>query len=74
MAEILREHFFIAEFCWSSLLYISIAYYMQKGGGWVQIACEIAYLLNSILAKENSAIELYPTFLMVVQRHLENIQ
>ena len=30
----------------SSLLYISIAYYMQKGGGWVQIACKIAYLLN----------------------------
>ena len=26
----------------SSLLYISIAYYMQKGGGWVQIA----YVLN----------------------------
>ena len=24
----------------SSLLYISIAYYMQKGGGWVQIACK----------------------------------
>ena len=31
---------------WSSLLYISIAYYMQKGGGWVQIACKIAYVLN----------------------------
>ena len=30
----------------SSLLYISIAYYMQKGGGWVQIACKIAYILN----------------------------
>ena len=30
----------------SSLLYISIAYYMQKGGGWVQIACKIAYVLN----------------------------
>ena len=30
----------------SSLLYISIAYYMQKGGGWVQIACQIAYVLN----------------------------
>ena len=28
------------------LLYISIAYYMQKGGGWVQIACKIAYVLN----------------------------
>ena len=27
-------------------LYISIAYYMQKGGGWVQIACKIAYVLN----------------------------
>ena len=30
----------------SSLLYISIAFYMQKGGGWVQIACKIAYVLN----------------------------
>ena len=30
----------------SSLLYISIAYYMQKGGGWVQIACKFAYVLN----------------------------
>ena len=30
----------------SSLLYISIAYYMQKGGGWVQIACKTAYVLN----------------------------
>ena len=30
----------------SSLLFISIAYYMQKGGGWVQIACKIAYILN----------------------------
>ena len=29
----------------SSLLYISIAYYMQKGGG-VQIACQVAYVLN----------------------------
>ena len=23
-----------------------IAYYMQKGGRWVQIACKIAYVLN----------------------------
>ena len=30
----------------SSLLYISIAYYMQKGGWWVQIACKIGYVLN----------------------------
>ena len=30
----------------SSLLYISIAYYMQKGGGWVQITCKIAYVIN----------------------------
>ena len=30
----------------SSLLYIFIAYYMQKGDGWVQIACKIAYALN----------------------------
>ena len=30
----------------SSLLYISIAYYMQKEGGWVQIACKIAHVLN----------------------------
>ena len=30
----------------SSLLYISIAYHMQKGGGWVQIACKIVYVLN----------------------------
>ena len=28
----------------SSLLYICIAHYMQKG--WVQIACKIAYVLN----------------------------
>ena len=31
----------------SSLLYISIVYYMQKGGGWVQIACKIAYMVKS---------------------------
>ena len=30
----------------SSLIYISIAYYMQKWGGWVQIACTISYVLN----------------------------
>ena len=33
----------------SSLLYISIAYYMQKGGGGgegVQKACKIAYVIN----------------------------
>ena len=31
----------------TSLLYISIGYYiMQKWGGWVQIACKIAYVLN----------------------------
>ena len=30
----------------STLLYISIAYYMQKGSGWVQKACKIAYILN----------------------------
>ena len=32
----------------SSLLYISIAYYMQEagGGGGVQKACKIAYTLN----------------------------
>ena len=30
----------------SNLPYISIAYYMQKGGGWVQIACKSAYVLN----------------------------
>ena len=30
----------------SSLLYIFIAYYMQKGGEGVQIACKIAYVLN----------------------------
>ena len=30
----------------SSLLYISIAYNMQKGGEGVQIACKIAYVLN----------------------------
>ena len=52
----------------SNLLYTSIAYYLQKGGGWVQIACEIAYVLNGrSLAKENSAIDFYPTFLTVVQ-------
>ena len=33
----------------SSLLYISIAYVMQKGGGWVKIACKIAYVLNGRL-------------------------
>ena len=30
----------------SCLLYISIAYYMQKGGKGVQRACQIAYILN----------------------------
>ena len=30
----------------SRLPYISIAYNMQKGGEWVQIACKIAYVLN----------------------------
>ena len=30
----------------SSLLYISIAYNMQKGGGWVQIAYKNTYVLN----------------------------
>ena len=30
----------------SSLLYISIAYYMQKGGEGVQKACKIAYVIN----------------------------
>ena len=30
----------------SGLLYISIAYYMQKGGEVVQIACKIAYVIN----------------------------
>ena len=30
----------------SSLLYISIAYCMQKGGEGVQIACKIAYVIN----------------------------
>ena len=30
----------------SNLLYISIAYYMQKGGEGVQTACKIAYVLN----------------------------
>ena len=30
----------------SSLLYISIEYYMQKGVEGVQIACKIAYILN----------------------------
>ena len=30
----------------SSLLYISMAYYMQKVVGSVQIACKIAYVLN----------------------------
>ena len=29
-----------------SLLGIPSAYYMQKGGGWFQIACKIAYVLN----------------------------
>ena len=37
----------------SSLLYISIAYYMQKRGGWVQIACKIAYILNGRSPIEN---------------------
>ena len=30
----------------SSLLYMSIAYYMQKGGEGVPIACKFAYVLN----------------------------
>ena len=25
---------------------LSIAYYMQKEGGWVQLACKIAHILN----------------------------
>ena len=29
-----------------SLLYISIAYYMQKGGEGVQIACKNSYVIN----------------------------
>ena len=41
----------------SSLLYISIAYYMQKGGEGVQIACKIAYILNG---RPHSAIYTYP--------------
>ena len=37
----------------SSLLYISIVYYMLKGGEGVQIACKIAYVLNGrLLGKE----------------------
>ena len=40
----------------SSLLYISIAYYMQKGGGWVQIACKIAYVLNGRPLEHNAVI------------------
>ena len=34
----------------------SIAYYMQKGGGWIQIACKIAFVLNGrpfIVLKRN---------------------
>ena len=30
----------------SSLLHVSFAHYMQKGGEGVQIACKIAYVLN----------------------------
>ena len=33
----------------SGLLYISIAYYMQKGGKGVKIACKIVYILNGRL-------------------------
>ena len=31
---------------WSHILYIFTAYYMQKGGKGVQIACKISYVLN----------------------------
>ena len=38
----------------SSLLYIFIAYYMQKGRKGVQIACKIAYVLNGRPLKNES--------------------
>ena len=37
----------------SSLLYISIAFYMQKGGEGVQIACKIAYVINGRFPKHD---------------------
>ena len=43
----------------SSLLYISIAYYMQKGGGWVQIACKSAYVLNGRPQRHNDVRRIY---------------
>ena len=39
------------DFSRSSHLHIAIAYYMQKGGGLVQIACKIAYVLNGRLVE-----------------------
>ena len=38
----------------SSILYISIAYYMQKEGEGVQIACKIAYVLNGRPLSDNT--------------------
>ena len=39
--HLVRTH--LGRWVGSSLLYISIAYYMQKWGGWVQIACNMNY-------------------------------
>ena len=49
----------------SSLLYISIAYYMQKkkrGGGSVQIACKNAYVINGRPLSANTCILLDSIF------------
>ena len=45
----------------SSLLYISIAYYMQKAGKGVQIARKIAYILNG---RPDRRILMHPSFLV----------
>ena len=51
-----------------SQLYISIAYYMQKWGGWVQIACKIAYVLNgrSLISRGNT----HKVLLILLQKWL----
>ena len=51
----------------SILLYISIAYYMQKGGGWVQIACKIVYVLNG------RSLAFYLPYFVTLARAIENI-
>ena len=53
----------------SGLLYISIAYYMQKGGGWVQIACNIAYVLNGRPLSDGAVVMLFYVGNLSVSKH-----